>query len=342
VSPASSVSSNDSVPAVLPRATLLGQRYRGGGGHKPTTSSVSTHIFPNEYSIPTIPLPPSSPSIHGGLKLPESPPRFRRRDVPVTGNESADSTPTKSPGGTTRDSSVRFALPDDIDGSLQFPMTSTPNPTSRTQQLLDQEANAYDSVKSFMSAYNTPSSPPRTAASRFRRTQQTPAAQKDSPSKLLRTLSRATTATPSTIPPLDQSSYKTPASVFQTPGFSIEEEEEGEISLDEADKTLDSILESTEDASSRIRRVLDESRLQRAIRQGNSPASTQEVSVRSGVESPPAREVEMSVWGEKSFFRRMAKKAPGGWAFTPQPKLGRIIDVHEEERTEEPVQVYSV
>jgi hypothetical protein len=40
---------------------------------------------------------------------------------------------------------------------------------------------------------------------------------------------------------------------------------------------------------------------------------------------------EMSVWGEKSFFRRMARKAPGGWAFTPQPKLGRIIDVPEEE-----------
>ena len=338
----SSVSSNDSVPALLPRATLLGQRYRGGG-HKPTTSSGSTHIFPNEYSIPTIPLPPSSPRIHEGLKQPESPPRFRRRDVPA-GNQSADSTPTKSPGGTTRDSSVRFALPEDIDESLQFPLTSTPNPTSRTQQSLDQEANAYDSVKSFMSAYNTPSSPPRTAASRFRRTQQqTPAVQVDSPSKLLRTLSRATTSTPSSIAPFDQSSYNTPASIFQTPGLSIqeEEEEEEELSLDEADKTLDSILESTEDASSRIRRVLDQSRLQRAIRQGNSPASTQEVSIRS-IESPPPREVEMSVWGEKSFFRRMAKKAPGGWAFTPQPKLGRIIDVHEEERTEEHVEVYKL
>ena len=333
----SSVSSNDSIPALPPRATLLGQRYRGGG-HKPTTSSGSTHIFPNEYSIPTIPLPPSSPSIHEGLKQPESPPRFRRREAPA-GNQSADSTPTKSPGGTTRDSSVRFALPEDIDESLQFPLTSTPNPTSRTQQLLDQEANAYDSVKSFMSAYNTPSSPPRTAASRFQRTQQqTPAIQMDSPSKLLRTLSRATTSTPSTIAPLDQSSYNTPASIFQTPGLSIEEEEEEELSLDEADKTLDSILESTEDTSSRIRRVLDQSRLQRAIRQGNSPASTQEVSIRS-IESPPPREVEMSVWGEKSFFRRMAKKAPGGWAFTPQPKLGRIIDVHEEEKTEEHVEV---
>jgi hypothetical protein len=337
----SSVSSNDSVPALLPRPTLLGQRYRGGG-HKPTTSSGSTHIFPNEYSIPTIPLPPSSPSIHEGLKQPESPPRFRRREAPAE-NQSADSTPTKSPGGTTRDSSVRFALPEDLDGSLQFPLTSTPNPTSRTQQLLDQEANAYDSVKSFMSAYNTPSSPPRTAASRFRRTQQqTPAIQMDSPSKLLRTLSRATSSTPSTIAPLDQSSYNTPVSILQTPGLSIEEEEEEEeeeLSMDEADKTLDSILESTEDASSRIRRVLDQSRRQRAIRQGNSPASTQEVSIRS-IESPPPREVEMSVWGEKSFFQRMAKKAPGGWAFTPQPKFGRILHVHEEEKTVEHVEVY--
>ena len=254
------MSSNDSVPALPTRATLLGQRYRGGG-HKPTTSSGSTHIFPNEYSIPTIPLPPSSPSIHEGLKQPESPPRFRRREVPPAGNQSADSTPTKSPGGgTTGDSSVRFTLPDDfVDESLHFPLTSTPNPTSRTQQLLDQEANAYDSVKSFMSAYNTPSSPPRTAASRFRRTQQqTPAIQMDSPSKLLRTLSRATSFTPSTIAPLDQSSYNTPASIFQTPGLSIDEEDEyeEEISMDEADQTLDSILESTEDASSRIRRVL--------------------------------------------------------------------------------------
>lgn len=310
----SSVSSNDSVP----RPTLLGQqRFRGG--HKPTTSG-SSHIFPNEYSIPTIPLPPSSPSIHESLRPPESPHRFRRREAPA----SADSTPTKSPG-TTRESSVRFTLPEDIDGILQeppFPLTSTPNPTSRTQQLLDLEASAYDSVKSFMSAYNTPSSPPRTAAARFRRTQETPATQKDSPSKLLRTLSRATSSTPS----LDQSSYKTPISTFHTP--IPEEDEEEEVSLDEADKTLDSILESTEDASSRIRRVSDESRLQRVIRQGGSSTVS--------VDSPP-REVEMSVWGEKSFFRRMAKKAPGGWAFTPQPKL-RIQDI-QEERTQEPVEV---
>jgi len=38
----------------------------------------------------------------------------------------------------------------------------------------------------------------------------------------------------------------------------------------------------------------------------------------------------------------MAKKAPGGWAFTPQPKLGRIIDVHEEEIIEEHVEVYHI
>ena len=48
----------------------------------------------------------------------------------------------------------------------------------------------------------------------------------------------------------------------------------------------------------------------------------------------PAK-AEMSVWGEKSFFRRMAGKAPGGWAFTPQPKLGRMVDVPEEEEDDE-------
>ena len=285
---------------------MFGQRFRGGG-HKSTTSG-SSHIFPNEYSIPTIPLPPSSPSIHESLKPPESPPRFRRREP----SASVDSTPTKSPG-TTRETSVRFTLPDEIDGIL----TSTPNPTaSRTQQLLDQEARAYDSVKSFMSAYNTPSSPPRTATARFRRTQETPAAaQKDSPSKLLRTLSRATSSTPS----LNQSSYKTPIHI-PIP----EDADEDEVSLDEADRTLNSILESTEDASLRIRRVLDESRLQRALRRGDSSIVS--------VESPPPRQVEMSVWGEKSFFRRMAKKAPGGWAFTPQPKL-RILDPQEDTET---------
>ena len=321
-----SMMSNDSIP-LPPKTILLGPRYRG---HKPTTSSGTSHIFPNEYSIPTIPLPPESPSVHSDLKPPESPPRFRRQ---ATASESTDSTPTKSPP-TTRESNVRFSLPDDTDASLlretPLPLTSTPKSTSRTQQVLDQEAGAYDSVKSFMSAYHTPSSPPRTAATRFRRAQQTPAAQKDSPSKLLRTLSRATSSTPSTIPPLDQSNYKSPTSMFQTPGASVEEEE---MSLDEADKTLDSILESTQEASSRIRRVLDQSRLHRSIRQGRSTGSTQEVSVPT-VESPPHKEVEMSVWGERSFFRRMAKKAPGGWAFTPQPKLGRVIDISEQQMEE--------
>ena len=42
--------------------------------------------------------------------------------------------------------------------------------------------------------------------------------------------------------------------------------------------------------------------------------------------------VEMSVWGEKSFFRRMASRAPGGWAFTPQPKFRTVdVDVNDED-----------
>ena len=48
------------------------------------------------------------------------------------------------------------------------------------------------------------------------------------------------------------------------------------------------------------------------------------------VELEEERKAEMSVWGEKSFFRRMARKAPGGWAFTPQPKFGRTVDFVEE------------
>ena len=56
---------------------------------------------------------------------------------------------------------------------------------------------------------------------------------------------------------------------------------------------------------------MDKSRQERENRQSVSPG-------RSEDEDEQGREV--SVWGEKSFFRRMARRAPGGWAFTPQPK----------------------
>ena len=39
---------------------------------------------------------------------------------------------------------------------------------------------------------------------------------------------------------------------------------------------------------------------------------------------------EVSMWNEKSFFRRMARKVPGGWAFTPQPKFGRTIQADKD------------
>ena len=108
--------------------------------------------------------------------------------------------------------------------------------------------------------------------------------------------------------------------------------------MDEADRTLDSILESTEEASARIRRVLDQSRLERSIRKDTSPNPAKDLSGRSSIEGSPKKEIEMSVWGEESFFRRIAKKAPGGWAFTPQPKLGRIIHIATEP-TDQPIEV---
>ena len=149
--------------------------------------------------------------------------------------------------------------------------------------------------------------PSTSTPSRFRR---------DSPSKLLRTLSRVT-ATPVVQPE---------ESIYHSPRIESPPESDEEISLDEADQTLNSIIESTQDASTRIRRVLEESRQHRALRQ--SPDQSSELQETSAWSSPV--QPEMSVWGEKSFFRRMAKKAPGGWAFTPQPKL-RIVDVLDEE-----------
>lgn len=326
VSPVSSVSSNDS-PPMRPKS-LLGNRLLSGR-HKKTSSSpsIQAYAFPNEYSIPTIPLPPE-PSEHESLfelKPPESPPRFRRRD-----HSSVESTPTKN---TTRDpNSVHFELPEDSSDLLPSnladpsqPITSTPNP-SKTQQLLDEEADAFDSAKELISAYQTPLSPPRGTPTRFRRgLLQTPAPGRETPSKLLRTLSRATSVTPA---PSD-------TSIFQTP---FPERHEEEVSLDEAEKTLDSIIESADEASVRIRKVLEQSREERALRLSLSPPPQQEKSVT--IDETRNEMQDVTVWGEKSFFRRMAMKAPGGWAFTPQPKF-RKVDVTEQEDVEniDPVKV---
>lgn len=177
-------------------------------------------------------------------------------------------------------------------------MTSTP-----TQQFLDQQVDAFDSARSLLSStLQSPSTP-----SRFRR---------DSPSKLLRTLSRATAT------PLIQQQPE--ESIYHSPQIESPPESDEEISLDEVDETLNSIIESTEDASARIRRVLEQSRQHRSLRQSPSQSSEQRETT---AWSSPVRP-EMSVWGENSFFRRMAEKGPGGWAFTPQPKL-RAVDVQD-------------
>jgi hypothetical protein len=296
---------------------MLGQRLLSSRHKK--MGSNSSYAFPNEYSIPTIPIPPSPSQDIESIKPPESPPRFRKRNV------SADSTPTKL---GSRETSVRFALPDD-DDSLPQHTLSPPNPISRTQQLLDDQADSFDSAKSYLSAYHTPNSPSKGITARWKPTtrQQTPAPQQDTPSKLLRTLSRVT-YTPRQPDPSYQDSFHTP----------FQEESEEEVSIDEAEKTLDSIIESAEDASSRIRKVLEKSRQERSLRQ--SPPTT-----RTDVSMEETPRAEMSVWGEQSFFRRMAKKAPGGWAFTPQPKLGRIMELEQVEEDiveEEGVEIVKV
>lgn len=286
--------------SLIQRPSIFGVRSLSAKHKSPSASSYS---FPNEYSIPTIPLPPSPNQSDIPRKLPESPPRFRRR-----GN-SAESTPTKST--PTRGSSVRFSFPEVIGDDIvpdtnDYPPTSTPN-LSHAQRLIDQEAEEYDSAKSFISAYATPHSPPRRTPARFRRLQ-TPAPGTESPSTLLRTLSRATSVTPRIEP---------------TPPSTLDEQEQ--LSLDEAEKTLDSIIESAEDASTRIRHVLEQSRHERSIRRSITPVHEEE-------ESPT--QAEMSVWEEKSFFRRMARKVPGGWAFTPQPKLRTMDVAHNHEKQE--------
>lgn len=271
------------------------------------------------------------------LKPPESPSRFRRRDPPpLPPPTTTESTSTKQSGTTPRESSVRFNLPpeeDDEDDDEMFRspniITSTPNPgILRGMDLLDHQENSFDSAKSFISAYHTPSSPSRGINSRFKR---------DSPSKLLRTLSRATSLTPSERElSIYHSQYDTPLLKGK---LDEEGDEEDEVSLDEADKTLNSIIESTEDASLRIRKVLEQSKQDRSVRQRQqslSPESSRNEKDDSMDQAVP----EMSVWGEKSFFKRMAKRAPGGWAFTPQPKLGRVIDIQEEQKEGEVQEVY--
>ena len=274
-----------------------------------------------------------------GLTRPGSPQRFRRRD-----HSSVESTPTKNTSSNTKEhSNVRFELPEDDEDDSHIlppnspihptqPTTSTPNPAttapSRTQQRLDEEADSFDSAKSLISAYQTPLSPSRGTPNRFRRNIiQTPAPIRnaETPSKLLRTLSRATSVTPG--PPLDSH-----LSVFHTP-FPERTEDDG--SLDEAEKTLDSIIESADDASQRIRKVLEESRQQRVMRQSLSPSQDtpgDRMRMSEDTEDREEEPVEMSIWGEKSFFRRMASRAPGGWAFTPQPKFRTVdVDVNEED-----------
>lgn len=294
------------------RQTLLG----GGGArlfprHTKRESAIG-HAFPNEYSIPTIPIPPSPSQSDTLPPPPESPSRFRRR---TTTNDSA------AGKSAHREISVRFDLPpesddeahispvtrDRITGTHSYPLTSTPK-VAGVQQLLDAEADSFDSAKSFISAYNTPSSPKATPG-RFRR---------ESPSKLLRTLSRATSVTPASIARSADSidEFQTPAPIGRSSN-PLDEEDEEEI--DEAEQTLDLIIASTEDARRRAQRIINES----------SREGTEEVSVDMSEEVE--RVPEVSVWSEKSFFRRMAKKVPGGWAFTPQPKFRRTIEMAEED-----------
>lgn len=373
------MSSNDEPLITGRRPSFLGSRTR----HKKTFSREN-YAFPNEYSIPTIPLPPQEEEMEntqnietdmdlrdvrfegdedegGALKPPQSPARFRRR----TTSEEATLNKNENKGG--REISVRFEIPDPSVDDLflspekldiqSYPMTSTPNPSmaqqkqqqqhqqqqsstpypSRIQQQLDEEADAFESTKSFLSTYQTQSSPSRgvSGTPRFRR--------QESPSKLLRTLSRAT-ATPSLPVPeeplyQDVSQYPTmptPALKGRKP---MDQESDDEMSVDEAERTLDEIISSADEASMRIRRVLENSRLGRLERQSLSPPDTRtrrsrqssgETEEGESVELDEERKAEMSVWGEKSFFRRMARKAPGGWAFTPQPKYGRTVDFVEE------------
>ena len=110
--------------------------------------------------------------------------------------------------------------------------------------------------------------------------------------------------------------------------------------MDEAEKTLDSIIESADEASVRIRKVLEQSRQERVLRQSLSPPDRRQERSVTIDDSREEVSPEMSVWGEKSFFRRMALRAPGGWAFTPQPKF-RTVDVPIEEDVEniDPVKV---
>jgi hypothetical protein len=204
---------------------------------------------------------------------------------------------------------------DRITGTHSYPLTSTPKVAGGVQQLLDAEADSFDSAKSFISAYNTPSSP-KPMPGRFRR---------ESPSKLLRTLSRATSVTPTSVARSTDSidDFQTPAPIGRT-AEPFEEEEE----IDEAEETLDLIIASTEDARRRAQRIINESSLE----------GTEEGSVETNEEMEPVPEV--SIWSEKNFFRRMARKAPGGWAFTPQPKFGRTIEMekNEEEKDEDQIQ----
>jgi hypothetical protein len=101
--------------------------------------------------------------------------------------------------------------------------------------------------------------------------------------------------------------YNVPA-----PALRIHDDSEDEVSVDEAERTLNSIIESADEAQQRVRRILDQSLEDSSIGTLGDASLTRD-------ETP-----EMSVWGEQSFFRRMAQKAPGGWAFTPQPKLRRV------------------
>ena len=381
--------------------SFLGARNR----HKKTFSRES-YAFPNEYSIPTIPLPPQDTTTqdstpdknkgieggvglqgddvrmedHDGMLKPQSPARFRRRTTSAEDTAlNKTNEENKHYGG--REISVRFEIPDSApagDGGgddtsdlflspekldiQPYPMTSTPNPSklhqhhqhhqhlstphvSRIQQQLDQEANAFDSAKSFLSAYQTPHSPSSNGPTpRFRR--------QDSPSKLLRTLSRAT-ATPSLPTHTEESLYQDASqySSMPTPALKgrkpLDQESDDELSADEAERTLDEIISNADDAGLRIRRVLEQSRLERLERSSLSPPDTRTIRSRETsadsaggditVEDGEDRiKADMSVWGEKSFFRRMARKAPGGWAFTPQPKFGRTVDLIEEEDEERP------
>src|SRR5205085_1330875 len=142
------------------------------------------------------------------------------------------------------------------------------------------------------STYQTPNSPSRgaTGTPRFRR--------QESPSKLLRTFSRATSTPSLPIPEEPHHQDISQYSTMPTPALKgrkpRDEESDDEMSVDEAERTLDEIISSAGEASMRIRRVLENSRLGRLERQSLSPPETRRLRSRqSSAETEEGESVEL-------------------------------------------------